>query len=136
MRKVDFIENADEIDITDEAIEKVYAELHASLYLIRLLRYNNPNFINNGTLYETVDFGRFKTTAKKLNIEFPEATEFSLCPVQFLGVSKNGECSILYCLPVSDIRLSKSRNCVKFSFAVIQVIPQAAVINKIRVIVP
>ena len=28
-RKVDFIENADEIDITDEAIEKVYAELHA-----------------------------------------------------------------------------------------------------------
>ena len=34
-----------------------------------------------------------ETTAKKLNIEFPEATEFSLCPVQFLGVSKNGECN-------------------------------------------
>ena len=31
------------------------------------------------------------TATKKLNIELPEATEFSLCPVQFLGKAKNGK---------------------------------------------
>lgn len=31
------------------------------------------------------------TATKKFNIEFPEATEFSLCPVQFLGKSKLGK---------------------------------------------
>lgn len=32
-----------------------------------------------------------ETATKKLNTEFPEATEFSLCPVQFFGKSKDGE---------------------------------------------
>lgn len=31
------------------------------------------------------------TKTEKLNIEFPEATEFSLCPVQFLGKRKGNE---------------------------------------------
>lgn len=32
-----------------------------------------------------------ETATKKLNTEFPEATEFSLCPVKFLGKSKDGK---------------------------------------------
>lgn len=32
-----------------------------------------------------------ETATTKLNTEFPEATEFSLCPVQFLGKSKDGK---------------------------------------------
>ena len=31
------------------------------------------------------------TANKKLNIEFPEATEYTLCNVQFLGKSKLGK---------------------------------------------